>query len=319
LEKPIFSIGVKVPATSANLGPGFDVLGVALDLFNEVELIGWPESHGVSLQVEIQGEGALQLPDDDRNLLVRMARKILDRRMKKVKVLEVRLLNRIPLARGLGSSSAAIVGGLVAANAACPKPLALDNEDLLRIAVEEEGHPDNVTPALVGGLCVATPDDADMQYVSWKDKKLFEGLRAVVCIPDFELSTAKARALLPKQVSRQDAVFNASHTALFLSALQNRRHDLLGAAMQDKLHQPYRKKLIPGWDDVLAAAKKAGAFGVCLSGAGPTILALSPSGKADSIGRAMSAAFAKHRITANSLNLGFNLTGAQITLKHKQR
>lgn len=300
-----------MPATSANLGPGFDVLGVALDLFNEVELVGWSESHGVSLQMEIQGEGAMELPDDDRNLLVRMARKILDRRVKRLKVLEVRLLNRIPLARGLGSSSAAIVGGLVAANAVCPKPM--DQEDLLRVAVEEEGHPDNVTPALIGGLCVATQDDPDMRYVAWKDKKLFEGLRAVVCIPEFELSTEKARALLPENVSRQDAIFNASHTALFLSALQKRQHDLLGSAMQDRLHQPYRKKLIPGWDDVLAGAKKAGAYGVCLSGAGPTILALSPVAKADHVGRAMSAAFARHKVEARHLDLGFNLTGAQVS------
>ncbi len=313
MEKPLFTVRAKVPATSANLGPGFDVLGVALDLFNEVEMVGWSESHGVSLQMEIRGEGAQDLPDDDRNLLVRMARKILDRRVRRLKVLEVRQLNRIPLARGLGSSSAAIVGGLAAANAVCPNPM--DQEDLLRVAVEEEGHPDNVTPALVGGLCVAASDDPDVQYVAWKDKKIFKGLRAVVCIPDFELSTEKARALLPKQVLRQDAVFNASHTALFLSALQNRRHDLLDSAMQDRLHQPYRKKLIPGWDDVLAAAKKAGAFGVCLSGAGPTILAISPIAKAEPIGRAMSAAFSRHRIVSKWLDLGFNLTGAQVTAK----
>lgn len=309
-DKPIFSVRAKVPATSANLGPGFDVLGVALDLFNEVEMIGWSESHGVSLQMEIRGEGASRLPDDDRNLLVRMARKILDRRVKRLKVLEVRLLNRIPLARGLGSSSAAIVGGLVAANAVCPRPL--DRDDLLRMAVEEEGHPDNVAPALFGGLCVATVDDGDVRCVAWRDKKLFEGLRAVVCVPAFELSTDTARAALPETVSRRDAVFNESRTALLLSALKDRRHDLIGVAMEDRLHQPYRKKLIPGWDDVLAAAKRAGAYGVCLSGSGPTILALSRAGKAPSVGRAMSAAFAKHRIAAKALDLGFDLKGARI-------
>jgi homoserine kinase len=230
----------------------------------------------------------------------------------------LRLENRLPLARGLGSSSAAIVGGLAAANAACGGFLTRD--ELLRLAAEEEGHPDNVAPALLGGLCAsAMRRDGGVHCVSWRDEKIFRGVRAVVCVPAFELSTKRARAVLPDRVSRRDAIFNVSRTALLLSAFKERRFDLLAEAMEDRLHQPYRKRLIPGWDDVLASARKAGAWGAALSGAGPTILAFAPTAKAERVGRAMAAAFARHRTEARWHALSVDFRGARVVSVAKGR
>jgi homoserine kinase len=220
--------------------------------------------------------------------------------------LELRLVNRIPLARGLGSSSAAIVGGLLAANALLENIFSVDK--LVSLAVEMEGHPDNVTPALMGGLCVSVQD----HYSAWKEPTLFAGLKAVVCVPSFELPTKKARAVLPSRVPHGDAVFNIGRTALFLTALKNRQFDLLGPAMEDRLHQPYRAPLVPGLSRVLLGARKAGAYGAALSGAGPSVLAFSSTHKDKSVGRVMETVFSQQQILSEIFILNVNLRGAEV-------
>ncbi|MGQ0644464.1 MAG: homoserine kinase [Elusimicrobiota bacterium] len=311
IKAPLFSVRVKVPATSANLGPGFDTLGVALAHYSELTMTAWGKGAAPGLSIRISGEGAGSIAKDARNLVFRAARRVLDKSALSYRTLELRLTNRIPLARGLGSSSAAIVAGLAAANAGCGNPF--PPEELLEMAAEQEGHPDNVAPALLGGLCASAMLQGKARAVSFRDGKFFEGLRAVACVPAFELRTESARKVLPKRVSRRDAVFNVSRAALLVAALVGRRRDLLAEAMQDRLHQPYRKKFIPGWDDVNRSAARAGALGVALSGAGPSLLAFSVPGKADAVGRAMCAAFSRHGVSAKYLNLGFDLKGARVT------
>jgi homoserine kinase len=299
-----------VPATSANLGPGFDVLGLALDHHNEVELTAWESSLMPPATIQVDGEGASRLPLDKTNLVYRMAKKVADLSGRKVAALRVKLSNRIPLARGMGSSSAAIVGGLFAANAGLGEPFT--QEELLRLAVEEEGHPDNVAPALYGGLCAAVLSNGKVTCVSWRDAELFQHLRAVVCVPYFELATEKARDVVPQQFSRADAVFNASRVALLLGALLNGRHEDLGLGMEDRLHQSYRAGLVPGLADVIVAARKAGAWGAALSGAGPSVLALAPAKKAADAGEAMVETFRKHDVTSLFLDLDISTKGAQL-------
>ncbi|MBI4395856.1 MAG: homoserine kinase [Elusimicrobia bacterium] len=302
---------MKVPATSANLGAGFDVLGLALNHYNEVEMSAWDSDLLPPLSLQVEGEGADQLPLNKSNLVYRAACRVMDKAGLKIKALRIRMVNRIPLSRGMGSSAAAIVGGAVALNAGLGEPLSFN--DLLSLAVEEEGHSDNVAPALAGGLCVSTVAMGKVECVSWGDKKLFRGIRAVICVPSFELSTNVSREALPATLSRQDAVFNCSRVALFLSALQHRRYELLSKAMEDRLHQPYRKRLVPGFDDVVLAARDAGAWGVALSGAGPSVLALSPEKSARRIGEAMCEAFRKHDISSLWLDLDMSPRGAYVT------
>lgn len=304
------TFSVRVPATTANLGAGFDALGLALSFYNEVRLT--VRRSGTPLSIVNEGEGAGSLPRDRRHLVFQsFAAAYAAAKRPLPASVELRLLNRIPLARGMGSSSAAIVAGIAAANAAMGKPFDLDA--LARLATRLEGHPDNVVPALAGGLTASAAEKGKVSFVAWRDQSLFRGLKAVLAVPDFELSTAKARSVLPRTVSRADAVFNVSRAALFLAALREKKHGLLSAAMDDRLHQPYRKRLIPGFDAALAAAQKAGAFGACLSGAGPSLLAIAPAGKAAAAGRAMQKVFAGKRISSRVLLLDADLQGARVT------
>jgi homoserine kinase len=292
---------VQVPASTTNLGPGFDALGLALRLYNRVGV----ERAG-DLAVDVEGEGARSLPRDSRNLAYRAASRCLAEAGEEAVPLAIRLENRIPVGRGLGSSAAAIVGGLVAANALARTPL--PPERLLRLALELEGHPDNVTPALLGGFQVACAVEGRVLH---QRLPLPPDLRAVLAIPDRELSTEKARAALPAFVPRRDAVFNLGRLALLLGALVTGDLDALGAAMEDRLHQPYRAPLMPGFEAAVAAARAAGAAGACLSGAGTTVLALA-SGDESAIGEAMCAAFADHGVNARALCLPFDEHGAQV-------
>jgi homoserine kinase len=242
---------VEVPATTANLGPGFDCLGIALGLCNVVQL-----APADSAAVEILGEGADSLPQDDTNLTYQAAR-MLGKRIGYRGHWHLRQRNRIPLARGMGSSSAAIVGGIVAAQAALHS--SLDRETALEIAIQIEGHADNVAPALLGGLTVCFDRrDGSRAALSLPAP---QGLVAVVAVPDYEVSTTGARAALPAQVPYQDAVFNLSQTAATVAALTTGRYDLLADTMRDRLHQSYRAHLVPGMDEVFEAATAAGGAG----------------------------------------------------------
>src|SRR5215471_20657584 len=292
-------VHVRVPATTANLGSGFDILGLALQLYNVFTMTstsdpGWR----VSLP-----PGAY-LPRNDRNLVFRAAHVLFTQVGVTPPGLHLSLTMHIPLARGLGSSSSAIVGGLLAANQLTGNTV--DRTTLLDMAVALEGHPDNVTPALIGGLTLSYTVEAQHHYVTLPFPS---DLTLVVAIPDFELATAQARAVLPARVSRAKAIFNSSRTALLVHALYSQQYALLATAMDDRLHQPYRAALIPGMTTAIAAGYTAGACGVALSGAGPTLLAITETAP-DAVAHALRKAFAQHGVTCRTRLLHADTTGA---------
>jgi len=294
-------VHVQVPATTANLGAGFDVLGLALALYNEIEL-----STTERPTIEIEGLGADELPRDDRNLVRRAIARLAAELGREAPVLGVRQVNRIPLERGLGSSAAAIVGGLVGASALLGwNP---PEEVLLRVAVEVEGHPDNVVPALRGGVTVSYRAEEAWRYIRLEPPP---ELRVALAVPEYTVSTERARALLPPEVPRQDALFNVSRSALFVAALASGDLRHLGAAMEDRLHQPYRARLVPGMQGAIEAALRAGAWGAALSGAGPTIVALA-SDAAPAAAEAMAHALAQEGVRAEAYVLKPDLTGAEV-------
>ncbi|MBF8266813.1 MAG: Homoserine kinase [Dehalococcoidia bacterium] len=273
------TVTVRVPATTANLGPGFDCLGMALDWWNDVRM-------GVSSspQVHIRGEGAHTLSTGESNLVFRAAKALFREAGEAPPSLSIGCENRIPLARGLGSSAAAIVGGLMAANALVERPIS--QKCLLSLAVGMEGHADNVTPALLGGCQVVVMDGDRVVTAS---VPLPSDLIAVVFVPDVAMATQKARAILPAMVSREDAVYNLGRVSLLVNALATGRLEELRVATQDRLHQPEREKLFPAMRPIFQAARDAGALGVFLSGSGSSILALAES-DAEAIGREMARA-----------------------------
>ncbi len=299
------SVWVKIPASTSNLGPGFDVLGLALDLHNELRVSVEPQLEGIEILVE--GEGADSLPRDERNVAWQAMKEVLEKAGLPLAGYRISLMNRIPLARGLGSSAAARLAGILAGNALAKN--AFSRERLLDLATRMEGHPDNVVPCLVGGLCISAYIENRVQYIRLDPPT---GLQAVVCVPEFELATQAARAVLPREVSRHDAVFNVSRVALFLGALANKDYSFLRAAMEDRLHQNYRKNLVPGFDRVVENALQAGAFGVALSGAGPSMFAFAPKAKAKAVGRAMEKGFMSANFKSRSSVLPFNKKGSQV-------
>ena len=256
-------VTVKVPATTSNLGPGFDCLGMALDVWNVVEVeVG---ASGIS----VSGEGESSLPRESSNLVYKSFRLPFEKAGRAVPEVGITCRNDIPLARGLGSSSAAVVGGLVAGNEVCGRPLSQD--DLLELAATTEGHPDNSTPALLGGC----------RIVVWEGPRLVtapvplpDDLRAVLFIPEMPMPTDQARRLLPRNVDRQDAVYNMGRVALLVRALSSGDLTHLAVATGDRLHQPARQTIFPAMKNIIRAAMGAGALGAFLSGAGSTVLAL---------------------------------------------
>jgi homoserine kinase len=294
-------VHVRIPATSANLGPGFDALGLALALYNEVDAA---EADTVTVRVEGEGAGRLGIGRD--NVVargVRLAHEAADRPFKGC---AIACVNRIPTARGLGSSAAAWVGGLVAGNALLGGPLSRDA--LLALAARAEGHPDNVAAALLGGLtvCCATADG-----VTAVSLPVPPGVTWVALIPAITSSTAEARAVLPRSVSRVDAVFNVQRVALLLAGLQSGRLDTLGTALDDRLHQPYRRTLFPWMDGVADAARAAGALGCVLSGAGPALLAV-VSGDGTAVARAMEGALRAAGIQGRARAFAVDDVGATV-------
>jgi len=307
----IKKVKVKVPATSANLGSGFDVLGVSLNLFNEVHFeVGYGgDVKKKGVDIRIAGEGAGVLPEGAGNIIFKAAKKIFDKRSFKFDYCCIKAVNRIPLARGLGSSSSAILAGMLAANSVCGNHY--KKGEILNFAAHMEGHPDNVAPALYGGFCITVKTDSGIEVISLKPPK---DLCCVLCVPDFKVSTKKARRLLPGKVSHKDAVFNVSRVALLVGILENHRLELLNLAMDDKLHQPYRRRLIPGLNQVFGAAKKAGAYGAALSGAGPCVTAFCRRGKkkAISVGKNMVMGFRRAGVKSNFRILDFEVKGAKV-------
>ena len=302
------SVKVRVPGTSANCGPGFDTLGVACTIYNDLTLTLLPEEH---LKITVEGEGAGNIPLDERNMVWSAIQRVLKRarRAREYPGAVIHMMNCIPLSRGLGSSAAAIVAGLKAANVLLENPFS--RRELLQMATDMEGHPDNVAPALLGGFTVSLLHQRRAESFSFLPRL---PLKLVVAIPSFHLSTRLARNALPETVPLADAVFNVSRAALLVGALVKGNLRFLRHAFDDALHQPYRAKLIPGMYEVMEAAKKEGALGAVMSGAGPCLMAYT-LGEEAAVGDAMVQAFRGHDIEARCLILDIDRRGAHIVKK----
>ena len=298
---------INVPATSANLGPGFDALGLALTLWNQTT-ISTEIGSDQRIVFSIAGEGSGLLAPNEKNLIVHAAQQVAERVGQALPRFHAECVNAIPLSSGLGSSSAAILTGLLAGNALLENPLT--REELLDLAAALEGHPDNVAPALLGGLVVSTLADGK---VIARRIPVGADVRITLALPDFYLPTKHARAALPKRILLKNAVHNISHAALVVEALRTGDLDLLGHAMTDKLHQPYRLRLIPGAESAMQAARTAGASAVALSGAGPSLIAFSSKAEAG-IGESMRRAFESAGLKARIFNLEVSDLGAGIQI-----
>lgn len=255
-------IKIQIPATSANLGAGFDSLGLAVDLYNYVSI---EESD----HIDISTTDGSEVPTDENNLIYISAKHLFDKCGKKLSGLKIIQQNNIPMTRGLGSSSACIIAGLYGANLMLGS--LFNTDELVNIAAKIEGHPDNTTPALLGGIVTAVYNGG---RVYWTKQEIYRHLNFFAIVPDFELSTSLARKALPETVSHLDARFNLSRAALFSASLLQGKYENIRVAVEDKLHQPYRMKLIPNGDKVFEKANQLGAYGTYISGAGPTIMSL---------------------------------------------
>lgn len=257
---------VKVPATSANLGPGFDTLGLALSLYDELDV---EARSGTGVEVHVEGVGAGEVPTDETNLVVRSIAATFEAVGQPVPGLVLRARNAIPHGRGLGSSAAAIVSGVMAAKGLLEGVVDLDADALLAVATDLEGHPDNVAPALFGGLTIAWMHGG---RPSSKRLLVHRGVAPVVFVPESTLSTKLARSLQPASVPHEDATFNVSRSALLVAALVQ-SPELLHAATEDRLHQSYRASAMPETDALIRVLRDAGLAAV-VSGAGPSLLVL---------------------------------------------
>ena len=296
-------VSVSVPATTANLGAGFDCLGLALNLRSTVEI--WEIERG--LEIEAEGESEGELPLDATNLMVRAAERVFKKVGRRPVGLHVRAVNGIPLSSGMGSSAAAIIGGLVAANALVDGRLS--RLEILKMACQMEGHADNVAATLFGGLVLvsSTAEALVMRHLG------VPPLKVVIALPAVRLSTAEARAALPPQVPLKNAVFNIGRALLTAQALARGDFELLHQAVDDRLHQPYRQPLIPGCVAAEAEARGAGAVAVTLSGAGPSLAAFAPSaGRSQAIADAMKSAFEASGVACRTFILSVDSLGAKV-------
>jgi homoserine kinase len=302
------SYTVAIPATTGNLGPGFDCLGAALNLYNVFEFTIAPE-----LKLTASGPYADKVAKNKSNLIYQSFEQVFEHIHQPKPIIALHMDVQVPLSRGLGSSATAIVGGMIGANLLAGSPLS--EQEVLQLAIEMEGHPDNVAPAMLGGCqLVASSCDGGWEFcaIDWH-----QDIAIAVAIPDLELSTVKARQVLPKEVPMKDAVFNASHLALLTQALANANPAWLSSALHDKLHQPYRQSLIPVMEAVQKAAIAAGAYGMVISGAGPTLLALGSPAKIEVIATAMCEVWQKSGISAIGKCLSIASEGATIKSSEK--
>lgn len=296
-------VSVTVPASTANLGPGFDCLALALGLRNTVEFYAIKQG----LEIDVEGEGEERMALDTTNLIYRAAEAVFEKVGRRPEGLRIHAVNSIPVGSGMGSSSAAIVGGLAAANALVDGRLSRDA--LLRLAHALEGHPDNVAAAIFGGLTLVSASGDELLVKALP----VSPLRVVIALPDLKLSTAQARAALPEQVPLKDAVFNIGRAVFTVQALVEGNYELLRWAMADRLHQPYRKRLIPGYDAVVTEARKAGAAAVALSGAGPSLVAFAPDRHWE-IANHMQAAFEANGLDCRPFVLPVDRQGVQVSV-----
>lgn len=299
-------VKIRVPATTANLGPGFDVFGAALALYNEFEAEYIEDNK--KTKFILKGEGRKVLPKGEKNILWQSMKetfKVLDCNKYSLKNLNITINSGIPLSGGLGSSASAIVGGISLANALCGNKL--NKMQIAEIAAKIEGHPDNITPAVFGGLCICAKEEGEPDLVV---SLPLPKLKTIICVPSFELRTKRSRQVLPKSIDIKDVVYNTSRVALLTAAFCTGDYSLLKKGMQDKIHQPYRGKMIPAMNDVLKAAVDAGAYGAYLSGSGPTIAALADNKDVEKIRKAMVQVWKKERVSVKAYILDFDKNGA---------
>ena len=308
-------VSVKVPATTANIGPGFDCLGMALPIYNTVtiEETVLPGT-GVEINVIAESDAVDQMslehiPMDENSIIYKAVELLYNLIGQTPSELRINVHSNIPVARGLGSSSSVIVGALIAANELLGRPA--DEVALLSIACEIEGHPDNITPAIVGGLVISSQeDDGSVVYrkLDWPDEWAI-----TVCVPDFELSTDIARSVLPKEVPMKDAIFNAQRLAMFVQAVHTKDSALMKLALRDRLHQPYRMKLVPGLDKIIDNLKHFdNVLGCVLSGAGSSILIISEKNDIDRIRTVVKDTWTDQNIKCDIKTLSVENNGAQI-------
>lgn len=299
-------VQVDVPATTANLGPGFDCLGAALELNNRFEL-RCIEGDGERFDLLIEGSEGAHLRGGPDNLVYRSAQRVWKEAGQQPVALEARVRLAVPPARGLGSSATAIVAGLIGANALVGEPLS--KEKLLELAIDIEGHPDNVVPSLLGGLCMT----AKAASHRWRVVRCewHESVKVVVTIPAIRLSTSEARRVMPKVIPISDAVVNLGSLTLLLQGLRTGNGDLIADGMHDRLHEPYRWGLIQGGRQVRQAALDAGAWGCVISGAGPSLLALASADHAQAVSRAMVAAWEREGVASRAEVLQIQLSGSR--------
>lgn len=278
----------RVPAGTSNLGAGFDALGLALEIYLRVRI-----EPSTKMEIVALGVDSAEIPTTPDNLILRVATRVAAERKRELHPFRMTIANEIPLARGLGSSAAAIIAGIT-----CYELVAQDRlseAEIFRYAFEFESHPDNLSPALRGGLVAACQGTDSEVFIA--NLKVAPGVKSVIVIPEFEVSTEKARAVLPKTYSRKDTVYNIQRSALIVGALTTGNWPLLREAMTDRIHQPYRSSLIPGFEEILAL-RTPGLLGLALSGAGPTIFALAEPSNADAVGWEITGIFEKHGVKA---------------------
>ena len=295
------SAAVRVPASSANLGPGFDVLALALDLHLTVEA---RESSKTTITWE--GEGAGEVPLNRKNLIVRAAGEPFAGWSRPLTGLELRVSNEIPIGRGLGSSAAAIVGGILLG--AKLRGLRMPAQRLLELAIPLEGHGDNLAAALYGGFCIAVIENGGVRVhrLDWPTR-----WRAVLFVPNDVSPTHEARRLVPRRPTREDAVFNLGRVAEWVLACSQKDRSLVASAMDDRLHQPGRAQAYPYLDDTIAAAEQAGALGAALSGAGGSVIAIVDRNLA-AVGKAMVRAAGLHGVKGSPATLRASAAGATL-------
>src|SRR5262245_26301517 len=278
----------RVPAGTSNLGAGFDTLGLALELYLRVRIE--PSS---KMEIVALGLDSDEIPTTSENLILRVAHRVAAQRNRELTPFRMTIANEIPLARGLGSSAAAIIAGITCYELMMQETLS--EREIFKYAFEFESHPDNLSPALRGGLVAACQSAESDVFIA--NLKVAPGVKSVIVVPEFEVSTEKARAVLPQTYSRKDAVYNIQRSALIVGALTTGNWPLLREAMNDRVHQPYRTSLIPGFDEILAL-RTPGLYGLALSGAGPTIFAFAEPPKADAVGWEITAVFEKYGVKA---------------------
>ncbi len=307
-------VTAQIPATIANLGCGFDCLGLALPIYNIITIEEVLPGSGIEINIidEHNQDNVENIPRDKNNIVYKAIELLYNYIGQSPNELKISIKTGIPVARGLGSSASVIVGGLIAANELLGHPA--DEAVLLSIATEIEGHPDNIAPAILGGVVLSDWEE-DGSVVS---KKLPwpEDWLVTICIPDYELSTGISRSVLPKEVPMKDAVYNLRHSAMFIQAVHTRDEELLKLSLKDRLHQPYRTKLVPGMNQIMENLKHTeGVLGCVLAGAGPSIAVIQDGKNTDTIKEIVSSAWNNINVNAQIYTLPVTDEGAKIILQ----